>query len=198
MKKLNSIFLAGLFVIIPIAITFYILYIVVRFGDNITAPLLQYLHTAYNFPMIPGTGLILIIILIFVVGIIARNLIGKHIIKLLDLLFHTVPIINRIYGSIKEISNSFLGTKEGKVFKKVALVDYPHKGVKALGFITNETTLLDTKDEDYVSIFLPTTPNPTSGFFLLYKKKDVTILDMSIENALKMIISSGAVEKMKK
>ncbi len=198
MKKLNSIFLAGLFVVVPISITLWAFYQIVRLGDKLIRPIMNLLNSQFGLPVIPGIGLVVILLLIFIIGIIARNFFGKKLFLLLEWIIDRVPIVNKIYQSIKDISNAFLGTSEMKLFKRVVLIDYPSKGIKSLGFMTNETTMLDEKGNDYVSVFIPTTPNPTSGFFLMYRKEDVKEMDLKIDEALKLIISAGAVEKPKK
>ncbi|MCK5223926.1 DUF502 domain-containing protein, partial [Candidatus Calescamantes bacterium] len=188
MKKLNSIFLAGLFVVVPISITLWVFFQIVSLGDKLIRPIMNLLNRQYGWPIIPGVGLVVIILLIFIIGVIAKNFLGKKLFLLMEWIIDRVPIVNKIYQSIKDISNAFLGTSEMKLFKKVVLIDYPSKGIKSIGFMTNETTMLDEKDNDYVSVFIPTTPNPTSGFFLMYRKEDVKEMDLKVDEALKLII----------
>ncbi|MCD6578318.1 DUF502 domain-containing protein, partial [bacterium] len=188
----------GILVIVPFSLTVYILYILFNWLDELLLPLLKLLNQQYNIPVFKGFGIIALIIIIFVIGIFTKNIFGKSLLNLLEKIINSLPIIKNIYGTTKDISNAFLGTAKNKIFKKVVLVDYPKEGTKVIGFMTNEYTFLDSDKEDFISVFIPTTPNPTSGFYLIYKKDEVKILDMSIEEALKNIISAGAVDRPKK
>ncbi len=202
MKKfyhyLKQIFFTGILVIIPISLTVYILYILFNWLDDLLYPFLKTLHQAYNTPLFKGSGIVALVIIILLIGIFTKNIFGKSLLNLLEKIINSLPLIKNIYGTTKDISNAFLGTERNKIFKKVVLVDYPKEGTKAIGFLTNESTFLDDENNDYVSVFIPTTPNPTSGFYLIYKKEEIEILDMTIEVALKNIISAGAVKKPKK
>ena len=197
MKKINNIFVTGLLVTVPISITIYVFYLIGKWGDLIVSPLFNYL-SKYGIPRVPGVGIIIILFLIFLVGLFAKNVIGNHIINFFDRIVNRIPIVKNIYGSLKDISNAFLGKTQNKVFKDVVLVNFPHKDSQSLAFLTNKSTFLDNQEEDWISVFIPTTPNPTSGYFIMYKKEDVKKVDISVEEALRIIISAGAVEKSEK
>ena len=143
---------------------------------------------------IPGIGFITLVLLVILTGMLTRNLIGKKLIEFGDRIMARIPIFNRIYTAVQQISQAFL-TKKGTVFRKAVLVEYPRKGVYAIGFLTSESRgeVQERTETEMCNVFLPTTPNPTSGFLLLIPKNEITPLDMTIEEALKLVISGGTV-----
>ncbi|OQX86377.1 MAG: hypothetical protein B6D63_00100 [Candidatus Latescibacteria bacterium 4484_7] len=190
MNWLRKTFLTGLVILLPTVLTLYILYKFFVYIDNIMKPLVV------RYPIIdfPGLGFVGVILIIFLVGIFAGNLIGKRIIGWLENLIARIPMISRMYTAIKQISEVFLG-QERTVFKEAVLIEYPRHGVYAIGFVTSYWDFKDARDRKrrFVNIFLPTTPNPTSGFFLMVPEDEVTPMHCSMEDALKMVISGGAV-----
>ena len=143
---------------------------------------------------IPGLGLIISVFLFFILGLIASNIIGKSAIKAGEYLLARVPIVSPVYNSLKQIINTVAKQKE-RAFRDVCLIEYPRKGLYAIGFITADLSGAPAKilPDGYVCVFVPTTPNPTSGFLLFVKEKDAKILDMTPEEGAKMIISGGMV-----
>ncbi|MDC0880701.1 DUF502 domain-containing protein, partial [Hellea sp.] len=143
---------------------------------------------------IPGLGLIISVVLFFILGLIASNIIGKSAIKAGEYLLARVPIVSPVYNSLKQIINTVAKQKE-RAFRDVCLIEYPRKGLYAIGFITADLSGAPAKilPDGYVCVFVPTTPNPTSGFLLFVKEKDAKILDMTPEEGAKMIISGGMV-----
>ncbi len=139
---------------------------------------------------------IIIIIVIYLIGVMTNHYLGKKLIKLGDNFLNKIPLIRTIYMGIKQILSSFVITNK-KPFRKVVLIEYPRKGIKSLAFLTGEISIIKKgrKKQFYLSVFLPSTPNPTTGYFLLLPKKDVKILKMSPENAIKFIISGGVLGK---
>ncbi len=188
-------FWAGILVLVPISLTIYVIVIIFRAVDRILA----YLPTKYNpqtylpFP-VPGLGLIFAFLIIMLVGFIARNYIGSKIIELWEGLVNKIPFIRSIYVATKRlIETIFLKTDQN--FKRVVLVEYPRKGVYALAFTTgmSKGEIQNKTHKNVVNVFVPTTPNPTSGFYLLVPEEELIFLDMNVEDAFKLIISGGIV-----
>lgn len=197
-NEIRKTFLTGLLVLAPITLTAYILYHLFRLldgilNDTITAFIVDLLNIDTT-PTIPGLGIVALLALIFLVGAVARNYVGKKIIAVGDFLVTRIPLINRIYIAIHEISEAILSEKR-EIFKKAVLIEYPRKGLYSIAFFTQDTKgpIQETINTDVVSVFVPTTPNPTSGYLLFVPKKDTTELDMSVEDAMKLVISGGSI-----
>jgi uncharacterized membrane protein len=199
LNKLKNAFFTGLLVLVPIALTIYIFFISFRFFDGILKNFINQffsdtLGISQRITSFPGLGLLLLILLILFTGIIARNYFGRKLLDLGEFIVTRIPLINRIYIAIREISEAILSEKR-EVFKKAVLIEYPRKGLYTMAFFTQDTRgpIQDTLEEDVVSVFVPTTPNPTSGYLLFVPKTQVTDLDMSVEDAMKLVISGGSV-----
>jgi uncharacterized membrane protein len=199
LNKLKNAFITGLLILVPIALTIYIFYISFRFFDGILKNFINEFFTdtlgiSQTITSFPGLGLLLLILLILFTGIIARNYFGRKLLDLGEFIVTTIPLINRIYIAIREISEAILSEKR-EVFKKAVLIEYPRKGLYTMAFFTQDTRgpIQDTLEEDVVSVFVPTTPNPTSGYLLFVPKTQVTDLNMSVEDAMKLVISGGSV-----
>ena len=195
-KKVRSYFITGLLVLTPLVLTIFIIWKLFLAIDGLLRGVIKnVLLERFGVPnTIYGLGFISVILLILLTGMIARNYFGKKVIKLGEDIMTRIPLINRIYLAIQQIGNAFFSEKR-EVFKKAVLIEYPRKGIYSIGFFTQDTRgeVQERLDQDVVSVFLPTTPNPTSGFLLFVPKADVTELDMSIEEALKLVISGGAI-----
>lgn len=197
-KKTKSYFVTGLIVLIPLVLTIYIIWKLFIAIDGILQGVVSQLFSRLGLGEVGqtyiGLGFISVILLILLTGLIARNYIGKKVIQWGEMLFTQIPLINRIYIAIQQLSNAFLSEKR-EVFKKAVLIEYPRKGIYSIGFFTQDTRgeVQERLQTDVVSVFLPTTPNPTSGFLLFVPKTEVVELDMSIEDALKLVISGGAI-----
>lgn len=189
MKYLRRYFLTGLVVLAPTVITIYLVW----WGFARIDGLLEPLQRRYPIIDIPGLGFIIVLLLIIVTGLLASNLIGRRVIGLGERIMHRLPLIRRIYGAIKEVSEVLLAEK-ATAFQRVVLIRYPHRDAFALAFVTSDGAgyFNEKIGADLVSVFIPTTPNPTSGFFLMLPKNDVTDLDISVETAMKIVISGGA------
>lgn len=186
MKRLISYFLAGLATLLPIVISIYLVFWIFTVIDNLSAPLL----TKYFGQVIPGVGFLLTILVVILVGVISTNIIGKKLFFWSETLLYKVPLLGKIYSTVRRITDSIFSSGKGS-FTKVALVEFPRKGIYSLGFITNDD--FPFLDEDSYSIFIPTTPNPTSGWFIIMPKESVKILDMSVDRGIEMVISAGMV-----
>ncbi len=201
-KRFRRYFGTGLLVLVPISLTAFIIYKLFLMVDGILRDVIfillsDYLHI--NLAPVPGLGFLALIALITGVGFFATNLFVQKPIEMGESLLRRIPLINRVYLAIKQISNAFFGEKR-EVFKKAVLFEYPRKGIYSIGFFTQDTrgNVQDSLEDDVVSIFLPTTPNPTSGFLLFVPKSEIIDLDISVEEALKLVISGGAITPKQK
>jgi uncharacterized membrane protein len=202
-SRLRSYFITGLAVFLPVTITIYILIGIFRFLDNILGRFINvYLVKTGGF-YIPGLGIILFILMVFITGFLIRHFFGKKIFLVLEKFFlMKPPIVRQVYPAIKKIIN-FLLSREKPRFKRVVLVEYPRRGIYSLGFISNEG-MCEAKNKigknDLVNVFVPNSPGPLTGYFMIVPEKELIYLDISIEQAFEMIISAGVInpEQMKK
>jgi uncharacterized membrane protein len=188
--------IAGLLVWVPIVISVWVLLLLAGVLDNIFLLLPERYQPKTWMPInIPGLGLLPILIIVFFTGMIAANLVGRKFLGWWNGLLNRIPIFRSIYGGVKQISDT-LFSPEGKAFRKAVLVRYPHAGTWTVALLTGEPRheVTDHLGLDNVAVFVPTTPNITAGFFLIVPKKDVIELDMSVDEALKYIISMGVAE----
>ncbi len=188
MKKIQKIFLTGIFTIIPVAVSFYIIYYIFITLDNLLG---KNMEKALGF-QIPGAGFIMSLLLIFLVGFLTTNYLGKKILTFGELIIKKIPLIKGIYSSTKQIIEAF--SSQGKdAFKQVVLLEYPRPGVYVLGFVTGvaQGELQSKTQKKLINVFVPTTPNPTSGFLLMLPESSLVYLDMSVEDGLKVLISGG-------
>ena len=195
LKKIRTYFLAGLLVLIPLVLTVFIIWKLFIAIDGLLSGFINNMLERIGIPVTSiGLGFISVVLLIFLTGMIAKNYFGRKVIRIGEDIVTKIPLMNRIYLAIKQISNAFFSEKR-EVLKKAVLIEYPRKGIYSIGFFTQDTKgeVQDRLQQDVVSIFLPTTPNPTSGFLLFVPKTEVAELDMTIEEALKLVISGGAI-----
>lgn len=195
MSKVKRYFITGLLIILPVFLTVYFIWAVVRFVDVVWGNLINiYLLKYFGF-QIPGLGFLIAIITIFVVGFIATNILGRKLFHFFENLFLKFPIIGQIYGPAKQIVDSFV-SKEKPAFKKVVMVQYPSKGIWSVGFLTNDSFEEANRraGDELLHILIATTPSPLTGFLILVPKKDVIMLDIPIEAGIKLIVSGGIVK----
>ena len=183
-KKLSGQFMTGLLVIIPLGASVLILVWLFTSIDNILQPVIRAIW-GHN---ITGVGFGVTVILIYVVGVIARNVIGKRIIKYGESLLNRVPIFKQLYRGIRQIVDSF-SDPDKTGFMQVVLVEFPQKGMRAIGFVTNE--IIDKNGKKLLSVLIPTAPNPTSGFLEIVKEEDVIRTQIPVDAAVKMVVSAG-------
>lgn len=183
-------FLTGLVILLPTVLTGWILYNVFVSMDHMLRPIVE----KYPVMNIPGLGFMAVVLLILAAGVFAGNFIGRRIISWAEVVVTRIPLISRMYTAIKQISEVFL-RHERTVFREAILIEYPRPGIFVVGFVTSswETSIGDGPKRNYINVFLPTTPNPTSGLFLMIPAEDAIPMDCSVEEALKMVISGGAV-----
>ncbi len=191
-------FLAGLVVIAPIGLTVWLIWTVIGWVDGFVMPFVPIRYRPENLIGldIRGVGVIFFLLFTLLVGWIAKGLIGRSLLAWAESLVDRMPVVRSIYNGLKQIAETVLAQSETS-FEKACLVEYPRKGIWAIAFISTDTrgevSRRVPRDESLVSVFLPTTPNPTSGFLLFVPRDDVIILDMTIEDAAKMVISAGLV-----
>lgn len=195
---LRASFLTGIVVIAPVALTVWLVWAVIGWFDSVVLPLVPYTFQPEKYIGINLRGIGVIIFLIFTifVGWVAKGLIGKSLIKFAESLVERMPVVRTIYSGVKQIAETVFAQSE-RSFEKACLIQYPRKGIWAIGFISTtakgEIAQRAETSGDLMSIFLPTTPNPTSGFLLFLPKEDVIELDMTVEEAAKLVISAGLV-----
>ena len=194
MRKIRRYFLTGLAVILPIILTIYIIVAIFRFADRFLGGFLnRYLERILGF-YVPGLGLIVSLIIVFIVGFLATVLLGRRVFGLFERIFLKFPLVHQIYPSVKQIVN-FIFSKERHGFKKVVLIEYPRKGIYSIGFVTakGKGEIQGKIPQGVLSLLVPTTPNPTSGVYLLVPEDEAIALDMSVEEGLKVVISGGTI-----
>jgi uncharacterized membrane protein len=196
LAKLRSYLLSGLLVMAPIVITLYIVGIIVTFADNFLKALIpsHYLPNYYLPFDIPGLGLIAVILLLILIGALVTGFFGKLLVHLSERLLHKTPVVRSIYSGVKQVFVSLLESKSSTL-KQVALIEFPRKGIWALGFVTGTTKgeVQEDTEEEVLNVFVPTTPNPTSGFLVFIPRKEITFLEMTVEEGIKMVISGGII-----
>ncbi len=205
--KIRAYFFTGILVTAPVSITFYMAYKIILWIDAGVGRLLPpQLKTYYNdLPFtIPGLGVVVLIVSMIVIGMFAAGFVGRFFIRLGDWIVKKMPVISTVYSLLKQVFETFLSNKN-QAFSQVVLLEYPRKGIWILGFVSTETggEVKKIMNKEMLNVFIPTTPNPTSGFLIFVPKEDVVFLQMTVEEGLKFVISGGIVapqegEKSKK
>lgn len=192
MKKLRNYFITGILVLLPVILTFYVLWLAYIFVAGIIERYVGGLLEALTGVGIPGLGVVVSVLGIMLVGILAHNVIGKRLLSLWDALVERIPLVRIVYMTIKQIVTGFTGHDE-QSFQRVVLLEYPHKDSYAIGFITGTArgAIESSLEDEALTVFVPTTPNPTSGFLLIVPRREVKVLDMSIEEGIRLVISGG-------
>jgi uncharacterized membrane protein len=188
-KSLKGVFLAGLVVALPAVLTAYVLWLVFSYLDGILEPLVS----RWLGFRVPGLGLVALVSLILLMGLFASNFLGQRIVRAVTARLERIPLWSPVYRALRDISEVVL-QDQSQSFRSVALLEWPRPGMYAMVFITSERSTPADRvlGRRMVSVFLPTTPNPTTGFYLLVAREQLTYVDMSIEQALKVVISAGA------
>mgnify|MGYP001478305161 FL=1 len=189
-SKLRNYFIAGVLVLIPIGVTVYLtLFFIKIFAKILPQEINPNNYLPYS---IPGLEIIISIIVITVIGWLSLSFLGKKLVKLVNDIFKRIPFLRTVYSAIGQMTQSFAQSRKSKK-KSVVLVEYPRKGSWAVGFATQENTgeIASKTNKNLINVFVPTTPNPTSGFLLMFPKDEVIYLDMSFEEASKFIVSAG-------
>ena len=196
MTKIRSWFLTGILVMTPLLLTIYVAWAFITFVDNLVVPLVPFNYRPSNYlPFsIPGLGLIIVFIFTTFVGLLATGLFGRTLILIWENILNRMPVVRSVYSAIKQILETVMAT-QSDAFRQAVLVQYPRKDIWAIGFVTGSTKGEVGKrvDKKMVNVFMPTTPNPTSGFLLFFPEEDLIFLNMSVEDALKLVVSGGMV-----
>ena len=190
---LRNYFIAGVVVLIPIGFTLYLSKILIGISSNLIP---KNLNPNHYLPFdIPGVEILISVLLITIVGGLSLSFFGRRILKLIDDLFKRIPFLRTVYSAIVQMTETFSKKDDNK--KSVVLVEYPRKGVWAVGFATKENTgeMAEKTNKKLINVFVPTTPNPTSGFLLMFPIEDVIYLNMTFEEASKFIVSAGTSNK---
>lgn len=189
-KHLKKKFITGLFVLIPLLVTIYIIYLIISFVDTIIAPIIRNttLYLVGRELYIPGAGLFLFIVFVYGTGVVASNYIGSRFLSYGEKILRKIPFVKGIYSSVKDMTDSFSSEKK-RSFKEVVLAEFPSQGRYTIGFVTNR--IKNQSEEECCTVFIPTTPNPTSGFLMIIPEKKLISLDLPVDEALKYIISLG-------
>jgi uncharacterized membrane protein len=198
MGRLRTYFLTGLIVAGPLAITAWLIWTVVNWVDDLITPLIppMYRPESYLPWPIPGTGLVIALVALTLLGFLTANFAGRKFVELGEALLNRMPIVRPLYRTTKQIFET-LFSKSGSSFRKVALVQFPQPGMWSMVFISTQPSpeiAQHLRGEDYVSVFLPCTPNPTTGFFFFVQRKDLIELDLGVEAAMSLVISAGMVQ----
>ncbi|MFY9240497.1 MAG: DUF502 domain-containing protein [Roseovarius sp.] len=196
--RMRANFLTGLVVIAPVGLTIWLLWTLIGWVDGVVLPLIPYRLSPERYIGIDlrGIGVIVFLIFTIIVGWIAKGLIGRSLVRFAESLVERIPVVRSIYSGVKQIAETVFAQSE-RSFETACLIEYPRKGIWAIGFISTtakgEVARKACVSGDLISVFVPTTPNPTSGFLLFFPQEDVMVLDMSVEDAAKLVISAGLV-----
>jgi uncharacterized membrane protein len=197
-------FITGLLIWVPIGITLWVLNLIITTMDlSLSLLPANWQPVALVGRNLPGLGVVLTVLVVFVTGVLAANFLGQRLVRLWEVVLSRIPIVNTIYSSVKQVSDTLL-SPQGNAFRKALLVEYPRKGSWTIAFLTGvpaeEIRRLvspalsgEASGPEMVSVYVPTTPNPTSGFFLMFRKDETVELDMSVDEALKYVVSMGVV-----
>jgi uncharacterized membrane protein len=194
-SALKKYFITGLLIWVPLGITAWVLSLIVRSMDQSLLLLPQTIHPEHLLGMyIPGLGALLTLLVVFLTGLVATNIVGQKMVRFWEGVLARIPVVKSIYYSVKQVSDT-LFSGSGVAFRKVLLVRYPHPEAWSIAFQTGHPArdVADMLPDEHVGVFIPTTPSPVNGFFFFVKRSDVIELDMNVDEALKYIVSMGVV-----
>ncbi len=196
LSRLRIYFLTGVIVTAPIALTIYLTWQVIHWVDSQAIPLLPAKYNPENYlPFsLPGLGLVMMFVVLTFVGFLTANIFGRTLLKTGERLVGRMPVVRTVYGALKQVLETVL-SQSSNSFRQAVLVEYPRRGIWTVAFVTSDTEgeVARRLDDDMVNIYVPTTPNPTSGFLLMVPRRDLIFLDMPVEDAAKFIISIGVI-----
>ena len=196
MQRMRAYLLAGILITAPMSLTLYLAWIFIGFVDSKVTPLIPYNYNPETYlPFaLPGLGLVILIVVLISIGALTAGFLGRVWIRISEHILTRMPVIRNVYSAVKQILETVLA-QQSNAFREAVLVEYPRRGIWAIAFITGRTEgeVQNITEEECINIFLPTTPNPTSGFLLFVPKKDLVSLSMTVEEAIKMVISGGIV-----
>ena len=190
-QNIRGSFIAGVLIIVPLAATIWVLVTLVVFLESAILLVPAGWRPEFNGRPVPGLGILLAISAVFLLGLLTRSYVGRRFISAYEYILARLPIISSVYQGIKQLLESLFSGSKGN-FRKVVLIEWPRRGVYVLAFHTGES-FVSKGDRRMVNLFLPTTPNPTSGFYVIVAEEDMEVLGISVEQAFKMIMSAGIV-----
>lgn len=194
--RIRRYLLTGIVVTAPITITIYLTYVFLTFVDGHVTRIIpeEWYQGFYKETAIPGLGLIVAVSFFIVVGWFATNFMGRFIIRIYEYILDRMPVIRTVYGAIKQVFETIMAS-QSSAFREAVMLEYPRKGVWSIGFVTGKTEgeVQRVTTEETINVFVPTTPNPTSGYLLFVPKKELVYLDMSVEEAVKLVVSAGII-----
>lgn len=194
-KSIKGVFLTGIAAIIPIGVTIFILHLIIGMMNNLVRVVPSRFHPDQLLSFhIPGLGVIVTLILIFTIGLITKSYLGKKLVSFGERLVSKIPLVSGIYNALKQLVDAVLSDK-GESFKRAVLIEYPRKGLYSIAFVTGvaKGEVQVKTSQRCVNVFVPTTPNPTSGFYIMVPEGDTISLDMTVEEAFTLIISGGII-----
>ena len=197
LQRTRSNFLTGLVIVAPVVLTIYLIWTVITFIDDKVVPWVPAIYNPITYigTDIPGFGVVIFLIFTALVGALTKGLFGRQLVRFWENLISRTPVVRSIYRGLKQIVETIL-SQSGATFQEACLVQYPRPGIWAIAFVSTSTrgeVFENIPSDEVLSVFLPTTPNPTSGFLLFIPRSEAVILDMSVEDAAKLIISAGLV-----
>jgi uncharacterized membrane protein len=199
MNLLRRYLVAGLLVWLPLGATFFVIRLLVEWMDQSLLLLPDRFRPesllGFN---IPGLGVVLSLVILLLTGLVAANLFGRKLVSLWEQLLSRIPLVRSIYSAVKQLVETMF-TDNGNAFRKVVLVEFPRRGLWTLAFLTSDEQgpVQQATGEDVISVYIPTTPNPTGGYFVLVPQEDVREIDLSVDEGLKLLLSMGAVNPVK-
>lgn len=194
-KKIKSVLLTGFAAIIPVGVTLYIIFFLIRTMDNLVKIIPHRFQPDELLGFhIPGLGIIITLIMIFLVGLITKSYLGRKAVSLGEWIVDKIPFVSGIYKGVKQLVDAIFSDKH-KSFRKAVLIEYPRRGLYSIAFVTGDSQgeVQEKTAQKHINLFVPTTPNPTSGFYIMIPEQDVINLDMSVEEAFSLIISGGII-----
>ena len=195
-RSVRGHFLAGVLITAPVGITFYISWLIIDWIDSKITPIIPHAYNPETYlPFsIPGLGLIVIFVILTTIGAVTAGMIGRFWLRTMERVLARMPVVRSFYGAIKQIFETVL-QQQSDAFRQVVLFEYPRRGSWAIGFITGVTEgeVQNLTEDDVINVFLPTTPNPTSGYLLFIPRKELVVLSMTVEEGIKMVVSGGIV-----
>lgn len=195
-RNLRTNFLAGVLITAPIGITFYLAWLIITWIDGRITPIipLKYNPETYLPFGLPGLGLVIAIVVLTFIGALTKGFLGRWLLNTSERVLARMPVVRSVYGALKQILETIL-KQQSNAFRQVVLFEYPRRGCWAIGFLTGQTEgeVQSITEDEVLNVFLPTTPNPTSGYLLFIPKKEMVFLSMTVEEGIKMVVSGGIV-----
>lgn len=197
MKRLRRLFMTGVITLTPVGLSVMVLVAVFHWLDQVLGQLIQHLLSGWGLPYIPGLGFILLLLVILGAGLLTQIWLGRQLIRAGQALVERIPFLSKLVRAVRQIMDSFMASKS-ELFRQAVLVQYPREGIWSIGFVTRQAGgeirehLRGARDERLLSVFIPTTPNPTSGMLVYVAEADTILLEMGVEEAVKLVVSGGA------